>query len=139
MTTYESACSANRSSLLRFVANPSGDIIRYPDRRLAFGWDPPIGTLTIMSREREPALVECRLGDLAVRHLAGLWGLRYLDLHGTSVTDESGPVLAGLTGLEHLLARAPSLRWVAINGTPAASSPRTMTLPRRPGVEFFEH
>lgn len=255
MTTYDSDLSHNFASVIRYVANPSGAVIRYPDRWLSFGWDPPIGTLTVISREREPALVEfetyarwtarfdllvpagfasrltisrdvtdaarlaflaswpshnldelsmveCILGDPAVRHLAGLRGLRYLDLYGTYVTDESGPVLGGLSGLEwlslsetrigtvgierlgampnlrrlslrrtaitdnalvaiaemphlewlsvadtavssygleHLLARAPSLKWVAINGTPAAASPRTATLPRRPGVRFFEH
>jgi hypothetical protein len=255
MISFESDLSNNFAPMLRLVMSPSGTIIRYPDRWLSFGWDPPIGTLTIISRERCPDLVEfesyarwtarfdvlvpagfssrltisrdvtdahrlarfaswpshnhdelsmvdCKLGDPAIRHFAGLWGLRYLDLYGTWVTDESGPVLGGLTGLEwlsltntrigtrgierlgampnlrrlslrgtpitdnalvtlaemphlewlsvadtgvssygleHLLARSPSLQWVAINGTPAASSPRTATLPRRPGVEFFVH
>lgn len=148
------------------------------------------------------SLMWCTIGDPALRHIAGLSGLRYLDLYSTYVTDASGPVLAGLTGLEwlslsytrigtrgvehlgdlanlwrlslrgtgitdnalvalarlprlawlsvadtavtsygleHLLARAPALQWVAINGTPAACEPRTLTLPRRPGVEFIEH
>ena len=155
MTTFDTDLSDNFAPLIRFVTNPSGQDLRLPERWLSFGWDRPIGTLTVISRERWPGLVDhevyarwtarfdllvpagfsnrltisrevtdagrlamfaswpshnldeismvdCILGDPAVRHLAGLWGLRYLDLYGTYVTDESGPVLGGLTGLEWL-------------------------------------
>jgi hypothetical protein len=150
----------------------------------------------------ELILMDCTVGDPALRHIAGLTGLRVLDLFGTYVTDVSAPVLAGLTdlewlslsftrletsgvvaladlahlwrlsvrgtaitddalvafaripsltwlsvadtavtsaGIEYLLARAPALRWVAINGTPAALDARTFSWHRRPGVELIHH
>lgn len=50
----------------------------------------------------ELSLLECSLGDDAVDRLAGLRGLRYLDLYGTGITARSYRVLGGLRGLEWL-------------------------------------
>lgn len=243
------------SSLTRPTWNPSGaDLVR-PERRLAFGDDPPLGTVTIMSREPFPvlrnfetyseatarfdvlvpagcavrltvrrrwcgshefrrfarfspdaldelSLMDCAVGDPAIRHLAGLHGLRYLDLYGTYASDASGPVIGGLHGLEwlslsftrfgdegvrhlagmpnlgrlslrgtavtdaaveslvtiphlaelsladtgvtaagvdRLVVGAPSIRLLAVNGSPAAAERGPGLHSRHPGVTFFEH
>jgi len=147
--------SSDFSSITRPTFNWSGEDLARPERRLSFGDAPPLGTVTIMSRESFPeirdfeeyaratarfdvivpaglavrltverrwcdaheferfatwppdaldelSLLDCSVGDPAIRHLAGLRGLRYLDLYGTHASDVSGPVIGGLGGLEWL-------------------------------------
>lgn len=55
----------------------------------------------------ELSMFECPLGDDALRHFREQRGMHLLDLCGTLVTDASGPVLAGLVGLE----------WLSLTGT----------------------
>ena len=45
-------------------------------------------------------LLNTPVRDWHLRRFAGLRGLRFLDLFGTEITDDAGPMVGGLTGLE---------------------------------------
>jgi hypothetical protein len=91
------------------------------------------------------------IGTPGVTHLASLPNLVRLSLRATHITDNALVAVAEIPhllwlsvadtaissyGLEALLARARSLRTVVISRTPAASEARTVTLPRRPGLQI---
>ncbi len=56
---------------------------------------------------QELVLMSCKIGDTGAGHLAGLTGLRLLDLFRTQVTDRTLEVVAGMRDLE----------WLSFTGT----------------------
>lgn len=100
------------------------------------------------------SLSDTEVGTPGVACLDGLEDLIRLSLRGTAITDGVLGIVAALpnltwlsladtavtaTGLAWLLAHAPALRLLAINGTAAAEDPRTAALERHPELEFFVH
>ncbi len=68
--------------------------------------------ITEMSRSGIPGLKLEPATDSDLRHIAGLGGLQFLDLSGTSVTDAGLAQLEGLTKLE----------WLDLTGTPVTDA-----------------
>ena len=100
------------------------------------------------------SLTSTRVGDAGIEALGGLEDLIRLSLWGTEITDASLATLADLpnlrwlslartavtaSGVERLLGRAPALRWLAINDTPASAARPWWMAHRAFAVEFIRH